>query len=259
MTKSIAHQVLEDDGDLGADWLHAVKSDRFGINELKVCRDGSTILFKWGLVGDPVGCVRAAYGPDDLPATIRDYQALAMRTMNPNITPIMDMAHCTLGIIGELSEVYEGSPDWQVELGDVLWYIASLASRVGLQLESLVDKALLLAATDRGNLDHARLAAGMLAEVVKKQVFYRGVLPDDTQPYERLLVLILNGILGCLVTTGGSVGGEAMVQLLAMARANHRKLTKKYKQGFTIQEVDARDQQALDAAAMEVLNDSSNA
>lgn len=89
---------------------------------------------------------------DDLLLTFRQYQEEAERTLPPierGETPNSRLAVMTLGLTGEAGEVaelvkkylghghYLHSDRLEWELGDVLWYIAALASSRGLSLERI--------------------------------------------------------------------------------------------------------------------------
>jgi NTP pyrophosphatase (non-canonical NTP hydrolase) len=78
-----------------------------------------------------------------------DYQKLAARTINPEQSHRDNLGNFALGLTGEAGEtgdyikkhLYHGhSLDPEVvqkELGDVLWYIAGLATATGLSLEDV--------------------------------------------------------------------------------------------------------------------------
>ena len=81
---------------------------------------------------------------------LSEYQTLASRTINRNHHPD-DMANHGLGLAGESGEViehikkhcYHGKPlntdDLLEELGDVLWYVAAIATTAGLSLDQIGD------------------------------------------------------------------------------------------------------------------------
>ena len=76
---------------------------------------------------------------------LNDYQALAVETLGPDRNPLL----LTLGVCGEAGEVAEiikkgHRPDRVIdiahlneEIGDVLWYLATLADYYGLTLENV--------------------------------------------------------------------------------------------------------------------------
>jgi NTP pyrophosphatase (non-canonical NTP hydrolase) len=81
--------------------------------------------------------------------TLDDYQKLAARTINPEQSHRDNLGNFALGLAGEAGEtgdyikkhLYHGHDlDPEVvknELGDVLWYVAGLASAVGLSLDDV--------------------------------------------------------------------------------------------------------------------------
>lgn len=85
---------------------------------------------------------------DSLPMTLNEYQTDCMRTAGDR-TGIRPLAMGGLGIAGEAGEVadiikkhlFHGHPldvsDVKKELGDVLWYIGSIAAACGLTLEDV--------------------------------------------------------------------------------------------------------------------------
>jgi len=81
--------------------------------------------------------------------TLDEYQKLAARTLNPEQSHRDNLGNFALGLTGEAGEtgdyvkkhLYHGhdlDPDVvQEELGDVLWYVAGLATAVGLSLDDV--------------------------------------------------------------------------------------------------------------------------
>lgn len=81
--------------------------------------------------------------------SFNEYQKLAQRTVNHELTPDMRLAVAGLGLVGEGGEVSElikkkvghGHPlskeKIQGELGDVLWYVAEVAAIFDLTLEEV--------------------------------------------------------------------------------------------------------------------------
>ena len=70
---------------------------------------------------------------------MNDYQLLAGRTINPNLSDIATMNHALHGMVGEIGEihsifqkVYQGHDidvlHLKKELGDLLWFIAEFAT-----------------------------------------------------------------------------------------------------------------------------------
>ena len=82
---------------------------------------------------------------------MNDYQQQAMRTVNRNLHHDMRLAGLALGLAGEAGEVadiikkelthgHEPSPDAVAkELGDVLWYLANIATDYGYKLQDIAD------------------------------------------------------------------------------------------------------------------------
>ena len=82
--------------------------------------------------------------------TINEYQALAMRTSNKNLTTMEHITNGALGLAGESGEVADLVKKWTMqghmidsehlakELGDICWYIAETASAIGWGLEEIM-------------------------------------------------------------------------------------------------------------------------
>lgn len=80
-----------------------------------------------------------------------EYQRLALRTMRPNQERSQRLANFALGLTGEAGETGDSikkmvfhdhpfDPDKiRDELGDVLWYLAALASTCDLSLDEIAD------------------------------------------------------------------------------------------------------------------------
>lgn len=80
---------------------------------------------------------------------LNDYQKLAARTINPEQSHRDNLGNFALGLTGEAGEtgdyikkhLYHGhdlDPEMvKKELGDVLWYVAGLATAVGLNLDDV--------------------------------------------------------------------------------------------------------------------------
>lgn len=79
------------------------------------------------------------------------YQALAERTMNPSLDRQQRLANTALGLAGEAGEtadlikkhLFHGHPldeaKLKAELGDILWYLATMANTLGVSLEEVAD------------------------------------------------------------------------------------------------------------------------
>lgn len=79
------------------------------------------------------------------------YQELAERTYNKKLSYHDGVAMCTIGLAGEAGEVSEIIKKWlyhgkypessqiRDEMGDVLWYLANLATLMGWSLEAVAE------------------------------------------------------------------------------------------------------------------------
>lgn len=80
-----------------------------------------------------------------------EYQDAALRTDNTSLSDDDSFAMATLGLVGEAGEVAEmvkkelyhghhpGRYEYRDELGDVLWYLAVLADKLGFSLEEIAE------------------------------------------------------------------------------------------------------------------------
>ena len=87
--------------------------------------------------------------------TIHEYQDLAMRTLNPALSPKDVLINAVMGLCGESGECIDIVKKWLAqgheldreklakELGDVAWYLAETAYALDLSLEDIL----------RGNLE----------------------------------------------------------------------------------------------------------
>lgn len=83
---------------------------------------------------------------------LNEYQAQAGKTTPKDMSDIEMLTNAVLGLAGETGEliehvkkhVYQGhdlsKTEIATELGDVLWYVAYVASSVGLSLDSVAEK-----------------------------------------------------------------------------------------------------------------------
>ena len=83
--------------------------------------------------------------------TINEYQALAMRTLNPDLKEQEILLNSVMGLCGEAGEVIDHvkkhichghALDKQhliKELGDVAWYLAEAAHALGVSLEEVFE------------------------------------------------------------------------------------------------------------------------
>ena len=82
--------------------------------------------------------------------TINEYQKLAMRTSNPQLSTVDHILNGALGLTGESGEVADlakkalmqghllDSEHIAKELGDICWYIAETATALGYDLETIM-------------------------------------------------------------------------------------------------------------------------
>ena len=81
--------------------------------------------------------------------TIREYQALAMRTLNPDLSNKDILINAVMGLCGESGECIDIVKKWLAqghdldreklakELGDVAWYLAEAATALDIPLEKI--------------------------------------------------------------------------------------------------------------------------
>lgn len=81
--------------------------------------------------------------------TFNEYQALAMRTSNKDLSPDYHLLNGALGLTGEAGEVSDmvkknfmqghdlDHEHLAKELGDCLWYIAETATAIGMDMNSI--------------------------------------------------------------------------------------------------------------------------
>ena len=82
--------------------------------------------------------------------TPNEYQALAMRTLNPELTEQEILLNAVMGLCGESGEVIDhvkkhlchghalNKEALVKELGDVAWYLAEAATALGVSLEDIL-------------------------------------------------------------------------------------------------------------------------
>ena len=81
---------------------------------------------------------------------IDEYQVLAMRTSNTELTPYLHLLNGALGLCGESGELADLIKKYMMqghrldrvhivkELGDICWYIAETATAIGYNLETIM-------------------------------------------------------------------------------------------------------------------------
>lgn len=83
--------------------------------------------------------------------TLKEYQALARRTQNPNLSPRETLEHALWGLSAEVGEVcslhqktHQGhamdGAALRKEIGDVLWMIAELCDVYGYSMEGIAEE-----------------------------------------------------------------------------------------------------------------------
>ena len=82
--------------------------------------------------------------------TIREYQSLAMRTLNPELSRKDVLINAVMGLCGESGECIDIVKKWLAqgheldkatlakELGDVAWYLAEAATALEIPLEDIL-------------------------------------------------------------------------------------------------------------------------
>lgn len=82
--------------------------------------------------------------------TILEYQSLAARTSNRDLSPDYHLLNGVLGLVGESGEIADlVKKNWMQghdldivhvakELGDVCWYVAETATAIGYDLETIL-------------------------------------------------------------------------------------------------------------------------
>ena len=74
--------------------------------------------------------------------TLNEYQRLAARTANMDVSPAIQRATFALGLVCEATEVLDASPGKLLkELGDVMWYAAGLCTLFDLRLGQVAPRA----------------------------------------------------------------------------------------------------------------------
>lgn len=84
--------------------------------------------------------------------TGNEYQELAMRTINPNLTNYEQLINSCLGLSGEVGEyndlvkkaLFQGHPiiyeNVKKELGDICWYLSLACEALGFELDEIMQK-----------------------------------------------------------------------------------------------------------------------
>lgn len=84
--------------------------------------------------------------------TINEYQSLAMRTLNPELSQKDIIINSVMGLCGESGEAIDIVKKWLAqghclnrehlidELGDIAWYLAEAATALGIPLEEVFER-----------------------------------------------------------------------------------------------------------------------
>lgn len=166
---------------------------------------------------------------------LNEYQELALRTRNR--LPESERACYALGLAGEAGEaalaIFEEPEKLNKEIGDTLWYTATLAHVFGIKMGELApfgiaDFSQDWMIEDRGETMQERLLvlagrSGTAADYVKKVVFHNHVC--DAEKLRTLLSLVLTAMAG-VAHTGGT-------NLDHIAKQNIAKLRARYPDGFS--------------------------
>lgn len=160
------------------------------------------------------------------------YQELAARTLvaRPGFQLTereLMIAWNTIGLCGEVGEVVEQVQKAQFvgkELGDVLWYIAALCTKLEVSMAEF-QYSVIAPAKDKTQLELAAaltVAASGVAELVKKGIFHRHGLN------ELLMLKALREVYTCAVQLSWIIE----VPIGEIAHENIEKLMKRYPAGF---------------------------
>jgi len=194
--------------------------------------------------------------------SLNDYQALAVRTANQDLSYEEQVQNWSLGLVGELGEVCELFKKYywhgkkeailalEEEAGDVAWYVANLAHALGLDLDKvgnlrsevlvgdgadpLVDLAVDARRRAQGfTADNQRFISGLLfsatshvGEIAK--LVYQGFIDGDP----RANALRITDRLGSLLLVIAVLGVVAQTDLVGVLSANVEKLRVRYPEGF---------------------------
>lgn len=83
--------------------------------------------------------------------TIKEYQDLAMKTVNPELDKNKMLINSVMGLCGESGEAIDIVKKWYAhgheldvehfkkELGDIAWYLAEAATAIGVNLEDIFE------------------------------------------------------------------------------------------------------------------------
>jgi len=161
---------------------------------------------------------------------LTDYQELASRTASQH--PMMlRLAVAGLGLAGETAELIgeEDPTKLPLELGDVMWYVAEIATCLGLKLSSSDSNTIQYSKMSSYNLSNELVVqTGTLADYIKKVVGHgHALVPGKVQ-------VCLDGIIQNLQWICHRQG----IDFDTCLEQNIDKLRKRYPEGFsTIQSI----------------------
>jgi len=163
------------------------------------------------------------------------YQQQALRTASTALGPDMEMAVRALGLCGETSELSsERDPDAiEKEAGDVLWYVATLASSAGITMSEILgplsfsEFQVVVSVQDPDLAPEEKLmeAAGRVAEAVKKKVGH-GKSLDRTR-----FIVDLSEVMDLVAR----ITDLYYINLDSVADGNVKKLQARYPSGFDVE------------------------
>lgn len=167
---------------------------------------------------------------------LREYQRLAMRTANMKISNELILANRALGLAGEggefagivLRKIVFGEAmaenDVTKELGDVMWYAATTAEAVGLQLADL-------------DWHEARVLVGLTMEKLTIGLFaYVGHVADHMKKHlthgHPMQPAMIGVGLAAIVFFAKKLAEDQRISFENVLATNIDKLKKRYPEGF---------------------------
>jgi len=164
---------------------------------------------------------------------LTEYQQKAARTLKHDIDPgdyDISLVWNTMGLVGEAIEVVFADGIKTKEFGDVLWYIAAIATKnLSVNLQEF-EAQFLTESRDTGSAGLI-LRAGTLVEYVKKGVFHKhGISKYVLRAHLYNVYYELRASIEMYPVSFGEIMEE-----------NIKKLDKRYKHGFTEEESINRD------------------
>lgn len=183
-------------------------------------------------------CAHALRGSNKMNAS--DFQQCAERTMLANEASEHLMTNAALGLCGEAAEIDEivltswGHTPIKLleEAGDLLWYVAQMCKAINISIAQFPPAREIFEGQDA--VAPLYRNAGIIADVVKKQVFHQRATPNEaiTSP----LWIVVSAIT-CLLEQHGFTIEQAFDH-------NHAKILKRHPDGFTCESANARRDEA---------------